>query len=298
MPFEALLTLLGHPGRVSEAHPTAASCGTPEPSPVQIGYAPSLEPTPASAERHAAFVRPEVTAEADIAAEFGNVPGESEQLIPAELLQPVSAGKDDDSEDMAAFASEAPADPAQPAPRGLERELSRRHLAAVYASVNRAVDLSEAPQPPALKCQLRPYQRQALSWLCARELAQSASTSSADPARQASNAEVRHRHPLWEEYAFADGDKYFLNPFSMCASVVFPASTVRTSCDFSSDRSISIDNYYFCLAFKSVGQNLWVYLCVFMYVHLNEYFFTFTLGRVYAAGASWPMKWAWARRSR
>ena len=40
-----------------------------------------------------------------------------------------------------------------------------------------------------------------------------------------SKGAVRHRHPLWEEYQFVDGERFYANPFSSQLSLDFPESS-------------------------------------------------------------------------
>ena len=89
--------------------------------------------------------------------------------------------------------------------------------------------MPEADHPVGLKCELRPYQRQALAWMADREAgagsqpvgAGAATGSGAESKGSSAHGTVR-RHPLWDEYAFADGSKFYLNPYNGEASLRFP----------------------------------------------------------------------------
>jgi DNA repair protein RAD5 len=133
--------------------------------------------------------------------------------------------------------------------------VSKYQLQDLYASAAAAcATIPEADAPAALKTTLRPYQRQALHWMLARETphdeeeeasavkepatdaaAAAASASGAAaavdggspvpaaPAAAAGGA-VRRKHPLWDEYSLADAEEtpFYVNAFSNELSLDFP----------------------------------------------------------------------------
>lgn len=99
-----------------------------------------------------------------------------------------------------------------------QARMLRFQVDSLYESAQREYQLLElAEQPPSLKCVLRPYQRQALTWLCNRERV--GDSKSLDT--------VVKRHPLWDEYEFLDKErtKFYVNPFSKEISLVFPRAS-------------------------------------------------------------------------
>jgi DNA repair protein RAD5 len=106
---------------------------------------------------------------------------------------------------------------------------------------NVATDLPTAVQPNRLKCQLRLYQRQALWWMLKREQSrmgeprEEKNVGEAAAAREAgkgvadtkgdssgSKGNRSQKHPLWDEFQFSDGSSFFVNPFSMDVSILYP----------------------------------------------------------------------------
>ena len=42
---------------------------------------------------------------------------------------------------------------------------------------------------------------------------------------EGSSGEVRRRHPLWDEYSFVGGERFYVNPFSSQLQLAFPESS-------------------------------------------------------------------------
>jgi hypothetical protein len=102
-----------------------------------------------------------------------------------------------------------PNDPNDPDDEGAQ--VSKFQLESLYSAVqDHYRDIPQQEPPASLKTTLRPYQKQALHWMGARE--------SSTPAT------VRQRHPLWDEYNVGDFT-FYASPFSMSLSLDFPQAT-------------------------------------------------------------------------
>ena len=97
-------------------------------------------------------------------------------------------------------------------------KLSSFQLSALYSSAQaQYASLPTAEPSPRLRAVLKHYQKQALYWMSSRERRQEQ--------RGPSSGRVRRRHPLWEEFHFADGSPFFVNPFSSQLQLAFPESS-------------------------------------------------------------------------
>jgi len=110
--------------------------------------------------------------------------------------------------------------------------ISKYQLNALYASAAAScATIPEADAPATLKTTLRPYQRQALHWMMARENPEDEDEASSSTAAASASVDAdgtprppRRKHPLWDEYSFADAEEtpFFLNSFSKEISLEFP----------------------------------------------------------------------------
>jgi len=98
-------------------------------------------------------------------------------------------------------------------------KLSSFQLSALYKSAQaQYANLPSLEPSPRLRATLKYYQKQALYWMVNRERRQ-------EERMAGGKGTVRRRHPLWEEYSFVDGDRFYANPFSSQLSLQFPESS-------------------------------------------------------------------------
>ena len=98
-------------------------------------------------------------------------------------------------------------------------KLSSFQLSALYKSAQaQYANLPSLEPSPRLRATLKYYQKQALYWMVRREQREKDRMAGGKGA-------VRRRHPLWEEYQFADKEPFYANPFSSQLSLQFPESS-------------------------------------------------------------------------
>ena len=98
-------------------------------------------------------------------------------------------------------------------------KLSSFQLSALYKSAQaQYANLPSLEPSPRLRATLKYYQKQALYWCVNRERRE-------EERMAGGKGTVRRRHPLWEEYQFADGERFYANPFSSQLSLQFPESS-------------------------------------------------------------------------
>ena len=98
-------------------------------------------------------------------------------------------------------------------------KLSSFQLSALYKSAQaQYANLPSLEPSPRLRATLKYYQKQALYWMVQRERRE-------NDRMGGGGGTVRHRHPLWEEYQFVDGERFYANPFSSQLSLHFPESS-------------------------------------------------------------------------
>ncbi|KAI9649357.1 DNA helicase rad5 [Ciborinia camelliae] len=138
------------------------------------------------------------------------------------LLSAAEAAEHYDKEESKGSDSGGSTPPSEEAEEG--KELEQNQLDTLYSKAQ-SFDLNAPEAEPAesFAMDLRPYQKQALYWMMAKE------RDEKDKKREAS------MHPLWEEYAWptkdmddkeviqvADQDKFYVNPYSGALSLEFP----------------------------------------------------------------------------
>ena len=99
-------------------------------------------------------------------------------------------------------------------------KLSPFQLSALYSSAQaQYANLPTLEPSPRLKAVLKFYQKQALYFMVQRELSQR------DRMTEGGGGTVRRRHPLWDEYSFVDGERFYVNPFNSQIQLEFPESS-------------------------------------------------------------------------
>lgn len=139
------------------------------------------------------------------------------------LLSAAEAAEHYDKDEPKGPDSGSSTPPSEEAEEG--KELEQDQLDTLYSKAQ-SFDFNSPEAEPAdsFAMDLRPYQKQALYWMMAKE------RDEKDNKREAS------MHPLWEEYAWplkdmddkevvqvADQDKFYVNPYSGALSLEFPA---------------------------------------------------------------------------
>ena len=89
----------------------------------------------------------------------------------------------------------------------LKAAQQRSHRSTADVSLDDAFLLSDGPW-------------QALYWQVNRERAERDRMN-----EEGGSGEVRRRHPLWDEYSFVGGERFYVNPFSSQLQLAFPESS-------------------------------------------------------------------------
>jgi len=118
-----------------------------------------------------------------------------------------------------------------------QQQLNELELSELYEKAGqRDSVLREAEQPGTMTYELRPYQREALTWLLAKE------TNNL-------TGKGLVLHPLWEEYQFEpqSPDRFYWNPFSGELRLAFPHAGDQTYGGILADEMVILFFFFFIL---------------------------------------------------